>query len=160
MSIRSKVPYTKVKGTTLVELVISIVVLSIAVVGVLSALGKITGRSADPMIREQSIAIAEAYLEEVSLSQFTPGSGCPLVPGAGGRANYSHICHYDGLADSGAVNQNGSGISGLENYNVAIAVSNSGNLGGLASAVTLRIDVNVTGPTNETFTLSGYRTDY
>jgi len=160
MSIRSSAPHSREKGTTLVELVISIVILSVAVVGVLSALGKITGRSADPMIREQSIAIAEAYLEEVSLSQFTPASGCPSVPGAGGRANYSHICHYNGLADTGAVNQNGLIILGLENYNIAIAVNNSSNLGGLASSVTLRIDVNVTGPTNETFTLSGYRTDY
>ena len=160
MSIRCSAPHSREKGTTLVELVISIVVLSVAVVGVLSALGKITGRSADPMIREQSIAIAEAYLEEVSLSQFTPAGECPSVPGVGGRANYSHICHYNGLADSGAINQNGDDIQGLGKYNVAIAVSNSGNLGGLASAVTLRIDINVTGPTNETFTLSGYRTDY
>ena len=158
MCIQSRVPYSREKGATLVELVISIVILSVAVVGVLSALGKITSRSADPMIREQSIAIAEAYLEEVSLSQFTPASGCPPVPAT--RANYSHICHYDGLADTGAVNQSGEGIPDLKKYNVTIAVSNSDKLGGLASSVTLRIDVNVTGPTNETFTLSGYRTDY
>ena len=150
----------KQRGVTLIELVISMVVLSIAVVGVLSALGMIVGRSADPMIREQSIAIGEAYLEEINLSQFASTASCPGVPGAGGRANYSHVCHYDGLADSGAVDQNGNAITGLTDYNVAVAVSNSGGLGGLASAVTLRIDITVTGPTNETFSLSGYRTNY
>jgi hypothetical protein len=82
------------------------------------------------------------------------------VPGAGGRANYSHVCHYNGLADSGAVNQNGSAIAGLSNYSVAVAVSNSSNLGGLASSVVLRIDVTVLGPTNEAFSLSAYRTNY
>ena len=150
----------KQSGVTLIELVISIVILSIAVVGVLSALGTIGGRSADPMIREQSIAIAEAYLEEINLSQFAAVGSCPAVPGAGGRANYSHICHYNGLADNGAVNQNGSAIVGLSNYRVAVAVSNSSNLGGLASSVVLRIDVTVTGPTSESFSLSAYRTNY
>lgn len=150
----------KIGGVSLIELVISIVVLSIAVVGVLSALGTIAGRSADPMIREQSIAIAQAYLEEISLSQFAATSSCPSVPAAGGRANFSHICHYDGLSDSAPVDQNGDPLAGLANYSVRIAVTHSANLGGLSSAVTLRIDVSVTGPTNETFSLSGYRTDY
>ena len=148
------------EGVTLIELVVSIVVLSIAVVGVLSALGTIGGRSADPMIREQSIAIAQAYLEEISLTQFAPTSACPAVPGLGGRANFSHICHYHGLADTGAVDQNGTAIASLNNYDVSVAVNNSGNLGGLASAVVLRIDVQVTGPTNESFSLSGYRVNY
>ena len=150
---------TKQSGVTLIELVISIVILSIAVVGVLSALGTIGGRSADPMIREQSIAIAEAYLEEINLSQFAAVGSCPSVPGAGGRANLSHICHYHGLADSGAKNQFGVAV-GLDNYDVSVAVANSSNLGGLASSVVLRIDVTVTGPTNEAFSLSAYRTNY
>ena len=148
------------KGVTLIELVISIVILSVAVVGVLSALGTIVGRSADPMIREQSIAIAEAYLEEIRLTQFAAVGSCPSIPGSGGRINYSHICHYNGLSDSGIVDQNGNPVSGLDNYNVTVAVNNSANLNGLASSMVLRIDVNVTGPTNEIFSLSGYRTNY
>jgi len=153
---------TKQSGTTLIELVISIVILSIAVVGILGALGTIGGRSADPMVREQSIAIAEAYLEEISLSQFAAvGGSCPAEPGAGGRANYSHVCHYDGLSDSGAVNQNGDAITALSNYSVAVVVDDNANLDDLtSSSVVLRIDVTVTGPTNEAFSLSAYRTNY
>lgn len=147
-------------GVSLIELVISIVILSVAVVGVLSALGTISGRSADPMIRSQSIAIAEAYLEEISLSQFAAVAGCPAVPGAGGRVNYSHICHYNGLADTGAVDQNGNAIAGLSDYSVAVEVHTSDSLGSLPVTATMRIDVRVTGPTNETFSLSGYRTNY
>ncbi len=151
---------TRQAGLSLVELVISIVVLSIAVVGVLSALGKMVGRSADPMIREQSIAIAEAYLEEVNLSQFAATASCPTVPGSGARADFSHICHYHNLSDTGAQDQNGNAITELGDYDVTVTVSNSSQLNGLSAAVTLRIDVNVTGPTSETFTLSGYRTNY
>ncbi|MCP3663021.1 MAG: pilus assembly protein MshD [Gammaproteobacteria bacterium] len=145
-------------GMTLVELVISIVVLSVAVVGVLSALGTIVGRSADPMIREQALAIAEGYLEEISQSEFEKIANCPSP--SGNRADYSHICHFHGLTDNGVVNQFGAPVTELSNYVVEVNIEHSSNLGGLASDVVLRIDISVTGPTNETYTLSGYRTDY
>ena len=148
-------------GLTLVELVISIVILSIVVVGVFSALGTLVGRSADPMIRQQSIAVAQAYLEEIQSMDFgLPGGGCPAVPGTGGRANFNNICHYHNLSDSGAVDQNGSSIASLANYDVTVTVTGSSNLGSLSAASAARIDVSVTGPTNETVIMSGYRTNY
>ena len=36
----------------------------------------ITGRSADPMLRQQSLAIAEAYLEEITLQAFPASTTC------------------------------------------------------------------------------------
>lgn len=149
------------QGLTLIELVISIVVLAIVVVGVFSALGTLVGRSADPMIRQQSIAVAQAYLEEIQSMDFgLPGGGCPAVPGAGGRANFDNICHYHNLSNTGAVDQNGNSITALANYNVSVTVTGSSNLGSLSAASAARIDVSVTGPTNETVTMSGYRTNY
>ena len=58
------------------------------------------------------------------------------------------------------MDQTGTAITDLFNYDVSVNVTSSANLGSLAAAVTLRIDVNVTGPDNETFSLSGYRTNY
>ena len=156
--------FKKVKfqqGLTLIELVISIVVLAIVVVGVFSALGALVGRSADPMIRQQSIAVAQAYLEEIQSMEFgLPGGGCPAVPGTGGRANFNNICHYHNLSDTGAVDQNGNSIASLANYNVTVTVTGSSNLGSLSAASAARIDVSVTGPTSETLTMSGYRANY
>lgn len=149
------------QGVTLVELVISIVVLSIVVVGVLSALGTLIGRSADPMIRQQSIAVAQAYLEEIQSMAFgLPGGGCPAVPGSGSRADFDNICHYHNLNDSGAVDQNGNAIAGLSDYDVVVTVTASSGLGGLSSANAARIDVTVTGPTDEALLMTGYRTNY
>jgi len=147
-------------GVTLIELVISIVVLSVVVVGVFSALGTMVGRSADPMIREQSVAIAKSYLEEIQLMNFGVPGSCPAVPGGGGRINYSNVCHYNGLNDAGAIDQNGNPIAGLNLYSVSVSVSASGNLGGIASANAARIDVTVTGPTTEPVVMTGYRTNY
>jgi len=47
------------------------VIVSVAVAGVLGALGIATRSSADPVIHKQALAIAEAVLEEVQLQPFT-----------------------------------------------------------------------------------------
>jgi len=62
---------TAERGVSLVELIIFIVVVSVAVAGVLGALSMATRASADPMIQKQALAIAEALLEEVQLQPFT-----------------------------------------------------------------------------------------
>jgi MSHA pilin protein MshD len=58
-------------GFTLIELVIFIVIVSVALTGVLTVLNITTKSSADPIIRKQALAIAEALLEEVMLQPFT-----------------------------------------------------------------------------------------
>lgn len=58
-------------GATLVELVVFIVVVSVAVAAVLLAMNAVTRGSPDPMMRKQALAIAEALLEEVELMPFT-----------------------------------------------------------------------------------------
>ena len=59
------------RGLTLIELIMFIVIVSIALAGVLTVLNITTRSSADPMIRKQMLAIAEALLEEVQLQPFT-----------------------------------------------------------------------------------------
>ena len=67
-------------GTTLIEVVIAIVIISIAVSAVLMALTMTVGYSADPMIRHQAVAIAEAYLEEITLKAFVdPDGDVPMI---------------------------------------------------------------------------------
>jgi MSHA pilin protein MshD len=61
----------RARGVTLLELIVFIVVVSVAVVGVLTALNVSNSASTDPMIQKQALAIAEALLEEVQLQPFT-----------------------------------------------------------------------------------------
>src|SRR5437763_6921524 len=61
----------RARGVTLVELIVFIVIVSVAVMGVLTALDLSNRSSADPMIQKQALAIAEALLEEVQLQPFT-----------------------------------------------------------------------------------------
>jgi MSHA pilin protein MshD len=59
------------RGVTLIELVLFIVIISVALLGVLQVMNMTTGSSADPLRRKQALMIAEAMLEEVQLAKFT-----------------------------------------------------------------------------------------
>ena len=78
---RSNKPLARQKGVTLVELIIAIVIISIAAVALLQGLGIQTGRNVDPMIQSQSQALAKQYLLEVlSKSFFDPSADPRLDP--------------------------------------------------------------------------------
>ncbi|MEE9280444.1 MAG: type II secretion system protein [Myxococcota bacterium] len=153
-------------GATLIELVISIVIVAIAVTGTLLSINRTVRSSADPMIVKQALAVAEAYLEEVLLRDYydpdlgAVGGICPLAEAS--RDLYDNICDYDLLDDSGARDQDGNAIAGLGSYRVRISVDAAGAaLGGLAgSAQVVRVDVRVTNVGVVDITLSGYRTNY
>lgn len=61
----------KQRGVSLIELIMFIVIISIAVTGILLVMNKVTGHSADSLIRKQALSIAESLLEEVELMPFT-----------------------------------------------------------------------------------------
>ena len=61
----------KQRGISLVELIMFIVIVSVALAGILLVMNVVTRSSADPLIHKQSLAIAESLLEEVELMPFT-----------------------------------------------------------------------------------------
>ena len=95
-------------GATLIELVISIVVISIAVSAVLGLLSSSAAHSADSMVLSQAVSIAEAYLEEVSLKPFADPDS---VDGEANRVDFDDVDDYDGLVDVGARDQFGNASS-------------------------------------------------
>lgn len=144
-------------GATLVELLVSIVIVSIAASTILGVIAMTTAGSADPMIRHQAAAIAEAYLEEVLLKPLTDPNG---IDGEGARADFDDLDDYDGLSDAGARDQFGNPIAGLDAYNVAISVTPSAALAAVPAADAMRVDITVTHASDVNFVLSGYRTRF
>jgi len=148
------------QGMTLIELVIAIVIIGIASAALYTAMASITGRSADPMLRQQSLAIAEAYLEEIELQAFLdPGTqlACQAIPA--NRAQFDDVCDYRGLVDMGAVDARGQAIAALAGYRVSVTVTPQA-WNGLAANDVLYIQVTVTDPAGQDLVLGGYRTRY
>jgi MSHA pilin protein MshD len=143
------------RGVTLIELIVSIVIVAIAASAVLGVLSRSAARSADAMIMAQAVSIAEAYLEEISLKAYADPDG---VDGETARTDFDDVDDYNGLVDSGARNQFGAAIAALSLYTVTVTVGTSAALTSVPSADVLRIDVRVTYTPNVTVALSGYRT--
>jgi MSHA pilin protein MshD len=170
-------------GLSLIELVMFIMVVSLALVAVLKVFAQATGASADPQLQRQALAIAESLLEEVALMPFTwcdpddaqadsatGTAGCASTPEALGpeggetRSNtpqFDNVNDYQGLTLNGITDITGAAVPGLEAYKASVQVSPAA-LGTLtaASGDALRIQVKVTGPGGVQVSLEGYRTRY
>ena len=172
-------------GVTMIEFVASIVIISIAVLGLILVTAGVAGRTGDPMPERQASAIAHAYMEEVMLANFcdpdflTPGQTCQVqcvasacsAGACGGvgplkeatRDLYDDVCDYNGLGDAGARDCSDSAISGLSLYTVSVSVMDGGiTLGTPAidsnAGEVVRIDVNVShAALDSDFNLSGFR---
>lgn len=143
------------RGVTLIELVISIVVVAVAVSAVLGVLSRTAGNSADAMIVAQAVAIAESYLEEITLKSFDDPDG---VDGEANRADFDDLDDYAALVDVGARDQFDNPIAGLDGYTVSVSIAASGALTGVAAADAARVDVHVSHPPLVSLSLTGYRT--
>ncbi len=141
------------RGMTLVELVIAIVIIGIAAAALFTAMASITARSADPLLRQQSLAIAEAYIEEIKLQTFAiqANATCDIA-----RACFNDVRDYAGLSEA-PHDAFGTAIADLAAYIVAVSVNGPDAWSGVQA---LRIDVSVTDPSGAILQLSGYRTCY
>jgi MSHA pilin protein MshD len=145
------------RGVTLIELVVAITIVAIAVTTILGALAAVATRSADAMMQQQAIAIAESYLSEILQRWVADPNGTP--PNTG-RASWDLVDQYNGLVDLGAHDQFGNPIASLNAYTVSVSTSQSSALAGVPAAAARRVDVTVSYPPSASVTLSGYRTSY
>lgn len=142
----------KQKGVTLIELIISIVVITIALAGVLSVFNHSVAKSADPLIQHQALAIAESYLEEILSKEYMRTSdNCSAVVTV--RSEYCSVDDYHDINEP-PTNMLGDLIAPLAQYNVTVQVTPV-SLGGVAAK---RISVRVTHPAGVNLSLKSYRT--
>ena len=150
-------------GLTLIELIVFIVIVSIGLVGVLSVLNATTRASADPVVRKQALAVAEAMMEEVLSKDYQDPSGdCTpatapscKVNTVADRPNYNDVSDYNGWNQTGVYQIDGSLAPVLGTYTVAVAVTalTVSGVPGKQVAVTV-------GGGSETITLNGFRANF
>jgi MSHA pilin protein MshD len=146
---------------TLIEIIVTIIVIGIAATALLSVFTSLVRGSADPVIQQQATTIAEAYMEEIMLRAFEDPQGgeTGADEGEAGRAEYDDVQDYASLAPGAAADQFGNPIAALAAYTVSVSVSNQ-DLNGIAAGNSLRIDVSVSHPAVDPIMLSAYRTRY
>ncbi len=100
-------------GVTLVELVISIIILSIAMIALMNAFSLSMSTSADPLWRNKTLKLAQLYLDEILAKNYdhtTPVGGVPYVAspscaslgpdGSETRATYNDVDDYHGISEA------------------------------------------------------------
>ena len=145
------------RGFTLIELIVAITIVAICAATIMGVMAAVASRSADSMLQQQAIAIAQAYLDEIEQRWVVDPNGTP--PNTG-RGSWDLVDEYNGLSNVGAQDQFGNSISALSAYTVSVNVAQSTALPGVTGTDTRRIEVTVTTSPNVSVTLSAYRTNY
>lgn len=148
------------QGFTLLEILVTIVVLAIAATTIMGVFISTTSQSASPVIQQQAIAIAEAYMEEIRLQQFADPTD-PETGGAeeGSRANYDDIQDYNGTVNGAVSDQNGVAIPELSGYSITVSVTGTA-FSGISSANAMLIDIAVDHAAIDPIQLSSFRVNY
>ena len=161
-------------GVTLIELIISIVVISIALVAVLTSFSFSVSQSADPLWRNKSLKLAQLYLDEIlarAYDESTPVGGLPPVasPSCSGlgpesgetRATYDDVDDYNGVNDAPPVSLIGAIDSSYGSYRVQVSVScDGGTVSASGNSHAKKILVRVTPPGESTIAFAAYKGNF
>jgi MSHA pilin protein MshD len=141
----------RMAGTTLIELIVAIVIVSTALAGLVAAYNRANTASADPLITQQQLAIAESMMEEVMQKPFAAQAN------QAGRVFFNDVMDYNNYGPAAVTNVNGDAVPGLGRYTVQVLV-NQPAITGVAAADALRIQVIVRAAGAENLRLVGWRT--
>lgn len=144
------------RGISLIELIVFIVIISVALTGVLLVLSTAVKSSADPIIRKQALAIAESLLTEIEQQPFTycdlqdanvetanttagcafstnaeDNGGASLGPVPNTETRYSATNPFDNVADYAGFSENNihdlTQSYVMTGYNASVAITRVGN---------------------------------
>lgn len=162
-SMSPKQQSSNIYGFTLIEIIVTIVVLAIASTALLSVFSSTAATSANPVIQQQAISIAEAYLEEISQKSFIDPDG---IAEANDRSIYDNVADYNNLLGTVVSDQNNIAVTGLSDYEVTVTITNvalnttNGAANTIPAADSFRIDIIVAHPAIDSIAITGYRTKY
>lgn len=128
-------------GLTLVELVITIVIIGVGLAGVMAAFSNIVKGSADPIVAKQMLAIAEEMMDEILLKPYVPAANA--APASCARDTYNDIGDYDGYHAAAVCDIDGSAIPALADYSVDVSVAAASDLASISSDNARKITVTV-----------------
>lgn len=146
-------------GFSLVEAVMFIMVVSIALGVLVQAYSLSAGALTEPVMRRQTLAVAQALMEEILLKDFANPTGGYAGPySAATRAQFDDVADYDGLTLTGITDLSNAPITGLENYTATVGVV-AAAFGNVPAGGGWHITVTVTNPNGSQVVLEGYRAD-
>jgi len=155
------------QGSTLVELVMTIVIISVAIAGVVGAFSLIAGRSADPLNQTRSVSLAQRYMDEILAKPYDDRApsgerydgACEIRDIDRSREDFRQVDDYDELDESPSEYwDSGDDESGYAQFNVWVVVACDDSLG--VDPTPKRIDITITDPSQNQYVFSAYRGNF
>ncbi len=155
------------QGATLVEMIVFIIIVSVGVVALVSAMSPMIRASADPMVTKQFVAVAESMLNEILHQPYTwcdpddanaataqsyagcastPQNALGATPGTERRDGssgsfFDNVRDYHGFAMDNVSDPSGGSI--VNGFRAEVAIVETGATFGLAADAALAITVTV-----------------
>ena len=142
------------RGFTLPEAILAIVVIGIGLAGLLQAFSQVSRSNANPLLRQQMLAIAQSLLEEIQLKPYAAAANA--APTGCGRDTYNDLLDYNGYSSTGICSIDGVVIPALAKFNASVSVA-AGTVGGVGAARRIVVSVSLG---NDSLQLVGWRTDF
>ena len=117
----AKSPSLLQRGISLIELIMFIVIISVALAGILLVMNKVMTHSADPLIRKQALAIGESMLEEIKLQDLSGVACVGTLAADAVRTGASSVCDYNGYKTTAGIREftvANAVIPALASYNI------------------------------------------
>jgi len=170
----NNITLSKQQGVTLVELVISIVIISIAMVAMMSSFSLSMSHSADPLWHNKTLKLGQLYLDEILAKKYdelSPIGGLPIVTspscsglgaeGAETRATFDDVDDYHGITNSVPTSLTATLDSSYDDYRISITVECDGtDVGASGNNHAKIIKVIVTPPNQNPMTFAAYKGNY
>jgi len=150
------------RGVTLIEMVVFIIVLSIGLTAMVSAMNNHLSNSVDPIVNTRALECAQAKLDEISARKFDENSPTGGVPACGSGESGAVACL--GIVPDGDFDDVGDFNSHVDNSDsncaITVTVVNAGGDLGINADQARRVTVDVVSPGGGRATISTYRTNF
>jgi len=166
-------------GFSLVETILTIVIITIALLAMVFGFSQTAGNSSDPLWQSKTAHLGQAYTEEILTKRYdeqTPIGGVPACSSGGNactaegsfgfetgetRATFDDVDDYHQLSESPSLNALGVQRPDYNGYQVQVTISYAGSAFGRDNDLVKRIEIQVTPPGGEnTVSFVSFRGNY
>lgn len=165
MPANSRLKHSRCNGFTLIELIVFIVIISIALTGLISVFNQSIINSTDPVVQIRAIECAQAKMDEILARKYADNTPVGGVPACGSFDSGSPIVACAAIANDSALDDVGdynfaATDTSKSNCSISVTVVDAGADLGIASDQARRITVTASSSGGGQMTLSAYRVNF
>jgi len=157
------------KGMSLIEMILTMVIVSLALVASLRSFSLFAGRSADVLVQTRTLDLAQLYFDEILSHRFDEDSGvygvptytgpCRITDDGESRENYDDVDDFNAIINEAPSLIDASLAADYAGFLVSVTVTCDDSMGTLANGGK-RIDIAISNPLNTTSVFTVFKGNY